>query len=106
MSEDEVEEDEAPAAGPGGKREPIYNVELMHERLEDIGWTDTEAWEETQVITGDDSTQVEDVDDDIGRELAFYNQVRFRATKRGPVTLITLCMVTDPCMHVKHCLCR
>ncbi len=33
------------------------------------------AWDESLVITGEDPSQVEDVDDDLARELAFYNQV-------------------------------
>lgn len=33
------------------------------------------AWDESLVITGEDIAQVEDIDDDLSRELAFYNQV-------------------------------
>ena len=33
------------------------------------------AWDESLVITGEDTSQVEDIDDDLSRELAFYNQV-------------------------------
>lgn len=33
------------------------------------------TWEESLVVTGTDPAQVEDVDDDLARELAFYNQV-------------------------------
>lgn len=36
------------------------------------------AWDESQVITGEDPSQVIDVDDDLARELAFYNQVRHK----------------------------
>uniref|UniRef100_A0A7S0RRS0 rRNA-processing protein EBP2 n=1 Tax=Chlamydomonas leiostraca TaxID=1034604 RepID=A0A7S0RRS0_9CHLO len=83
---EEEEEEEAAGAGPGSQagkkkggskrpeREPIYDVEAMHEKLEDIGWADEATWEETQAITHDDPKQVEDVDDDISRELSFYNQ--------------------------------
>ena len=33
---------------------------------------------ETQVITHAEATEVDNVDDDLARELAFYNQVLFR----------------------------
>lgn len=33
-------------------------------------------WEETQAITTEAPTQVDNVEDDLARELAFYNQVR------------------------------
>lgn len=32
------------------------------------------AWDEALVITGEDPSMVEDIDDDLSRELAFYNQ--------------------------------
>lgn len=60
------------------EREPIYDTEAMHEKLEDFGWSDIVPWEETLVISGTDPAQVENVDDDLARELAFYNQVRWR----------------------------
>ncbi|EIE20095.1 eukaryotic rRNA processing [Coccomyxa subellipsoidea C-169] len=66
-----------------GARPPIYNAEGMHEKLEDICWPSEAAWDESLVITGEDSTQVEDVDDDLARELAFYNQAL--AAARGAV---------------------
>ena len=47
----------------------------MHEKLEDIGWTSEAAWDETLMITSNDAAQVDDVDDDLARELSFYNQV-------------------------------
>lgn len=47
----------------------------MHEKLEDIGWTSEAAWEETLMITTGGKTRVDNVDDDLARELAFYNQV-------------------------------
>ena len=48
----------------------------IHEKLEDIGWTEEVGWEETQAITAAAACEVADVDDDLERELAFYNQVR------------------------------
>ncbi|CAK0780053.1 hypothetical protein CVIRNUC_004924 [Coccomyxa viridis] len=55
-------------------RPPIYNTEALHEKLEDISWPSEAAWDESMVITGEDASMVEDVDDDLTRELAFYNQ--------------------------------
>ena len=70
----EEEEEEHGAAGPS-TREHIYDVDSMHEKLEDIGWTSEAAWDETLMITSNDAAQVDDVDDDLARELSFYNQV-------------------------------
>lgn len=59
---EEEEEDEEGGALPrrgGEAREPIYDVEGLHETLEDIGWTAEAPWDETQVITGKDESQVE-----------------------------------------------
>mmetsp|Transcript_2396 Transcript_2396/g.4013 ORF Transcript_2396/g.4013 Transcript_2396/m.4013 type:complete len:361 (-) Transcript_2396:378-1460(-) len=65
-------------SGKGGSKRPdrpaIYDVEGLHERLEDIGWGEQATWEETQAISHEDPTVLENVDDDIARELAFYNQ--------------------------------
>lgn len=48
--------------GKGGSkrpdREPLYDMDAMHEKLEDIGWTEQAAWEETQAITHEDPAQV------------------------------------------------
>mmetsp|Transcript_6237 Transcript_6237/g.13655 ORF Transcript_6237/g.13655 Transcript_6237/m.13655 type:complete len:338 (+) Transcript_6237:240-1253(+) len=81
MDDEELEEDDEDGGDEGAEpgkgaaaREAIYNVDAMHEKLEDIGWTEEADWEETLAITNDDATQVEDIDDDIARELAFYNQ--------------------------------
>lgn len=57
------------------EREPIYDIEALHEKLEDIGWSESAPWEATQVITADQPTVVADVEDDLQRELAFYQQV-------------------------------
>lgn len=53
----------------------IYNTDVLHDKLEDIAWTDDQPWEETLAVTSTAPTQVNDVDDDLERELAFYNQV-------------------------------
>lgn len=57
------------------KRPSIYNAAGLLEKLEDIAWTSEAPWDEAQVVTASSAEQVEDVDDDLARELSFYNQV-------------------------------
>ncbi|GAX82022.1 hypothetical protein CEUSTIGMA_g9450.t1 [Chlamydomonas eustigma] len=73
LGEEEEEEEDGNEPGPSG-REHVYDVEGMHEKLEDICWVSEGAWEETLMITNKDDAFVENVDDDLARELAFYNQ--------------------------------
>ena len=47
----------------------------MHDKLEEISWVAEQPWVESQVITHATPTEVDNVDDDLARELAFYNQV-------------------------------
>lgn len=68
-----AEAEAAPAAE--GERQSIYNTDAMHDKLEDISWSTEQPWVETQVITHAEPTLVDNVDDDLARELAFYNQV-------------------------------
>lgn len=56
------------------KDEDIYDTEAMHDKLEDFAWTDQQPWIETLAITSSAPTHIESVDDDLERELAFYNQ--------------------------------
>ena len=56
-------------------REPIYNTEALHECLERIGWTSEAPWEETLVSTSGMTAQGINVEDDLERELQFYQQV-------------------------------
>eukprot|EP00955_Chlamydomonas_euryale_P107187 365747-Chlamydomonas_euryale.AAC.64 len=49
----------------------------MHEKLEDISWVEDASWEDAQVITAADEIHIENIDDDLERELAFYNQQYF-----------------------------
>ena len=60
------------------ERQSIYNTNAMHDKLEDISWTAEQPWVETQVITHAEPSVVDNVDDDLARELTFYNQVRSR----------------------------
>ena len=72
-----AEAEAAPAEAE--ERQSIYNTEALHDKLEDISWTVEQPWVETQVVTHAETTQVDSVDDDLARELAFYNQVHFKA---------------------------
>lgn len=60
------------------QRAPLYDAEAMHDRLEDIAWVESEGvtWAETLAITSTTPScpQDLDVDDDLARELCFYNQ--------------------------------
>lgn len=47
----------------------------MHDKLEEISWVAEQPWVESQVMTHTMPTEVDNVDDDLARELAFYNQV-------------------------------
>ncbi|KAF6251220.1 eukaryotic rRNA processing [Scenedesmus sp. NREL 46B-D3] len=82
-SDDGSDDEAGAAAGQQGARRHIYNADALHqnmmgnalhEKLEDIAWLEEQAWEEGLVVTSREPTQVADVDDDLARELAFYNQ--------------------------------
>ena len=47
----------------------------MAEALEDIAWPETISWVEAQAVLCAEATEIADVEDDLSRELAFYNQV-------------------------------
>ena len=89
--EDELDDDGAPPRDGDGSRAPTYDVDGIHEKLEDIGWTQEVAWEETQAITSAAACEVADVDDDLERELAFYNQVRVLCVWRRAGATRCLC---------------
>lgn len=74
------------AKQPGEKRPAIYNADALHEKLEDIAWAGDADWAESLAVTSAQPTTVEDIDDDLSRELAFYNQVP-RCSGRGGVIL-------------------
>lgn len=73
VSDDDLEQPTHTGRNGAPAREPIYNTESLHDKLEDIAWEDAE-WVETQTITSGERCQVDNVDDDLARELAFYNQ--------------------------------
>ena len=59
-----------------GKRKAIYNAEALHELLEDLEYSQAADWHETQVLTAEAAEPLGDVDDDLSRELSFYEQAR------------------------------
>mmetsp|Transcript_16993 Transcript_16993/g.40545 ORF Transcript_16993/g.40545 Transcript_16993/m.40545 type:complete len:289 (-) Transcript_16993:18-884(-) len=68
------EEEAALGLKKDNEREAIYSVEGLHDKLEEIAWTDEVGWEETQAVTTGKPEQIDEVEDDLQRELAFYNQ--------------------------------
>ncbi|EFJ48581.1 hypothetical protein VOLCADRAFT_104643 [Volvox carteri f. nagariensis] len=72
-SDDNNDDDNQPGQ-PGQTRQAIYNVDALHERLEDIGWTTEVDWDETLAVTSEQPTTIGNIEDDLARELAFYNQ--------------------------------
>ncbi len=50
--------DEGAAGAAAGTKRAIYNVEGLHDKLEDISWTEEAGWEETLAITSTAPTQV------------------------------------------------
>ena len=72
----EAAEEEAAAAAGAPEREPINNKEALAEALEDIAWPADVSWVEAQAVFSEEATAIADVEDDLSRELAFYNQVR------------------------------
>lgn len=60
----------------------VYDVEGIHDKLEEFAWTGTEAWVESHVLEGDAPPQEVDVHDDLKRELVFYAQA-LAAAKEG-----------------------
>lgn len=69
---------EAAVAGMDARkaqRPRINDTDALQEALEEIAWPTEASWDEAQAVTADEPTTVADVDDDLERELAFYNQV-------------------------------
>ena len=98
IADEDAEATAAAAVAPAGPRPQIYNTELLHDKLEDISWTESADWLETLVITSDSRPQIENVEDDLTRELAFFNQVcipfpwlaRSRSTLNISVIMVAL----------------
>ena len=75
--EDDDESDEGDEGDEGDRHEDsfIYAGEVMKELCADVTWGDAdEQWKEGLVLTSKQRTEVEDVENDLERELAFYNQ--------------------------------
>eukprot|EP00239_Pterosperma_sp_CCMP1384_P001985 CAMPEP_0197852374 /NCGR_PEP_ID=MMETSP1438-20131217/20422_1 /TAXON_ID=1461541 /ORGANISM="Pterosperma sp., Strain CCMP1384" /LENGTH=266 /DNA_ID=CAMNT_0043466397 /DNA_START=126 /DNA_END=922 /DNA_ORIENTATION=- len=87
-SEDELEAEMAALGATDedaeeAKKRAIYNSEGLHECLEEIGWEESHHWNELQVVSAKVPTDVPDVDDDLNRELSFYNQALTAAKEAG-----------------------
>jgi hypothetical protein len=67
------------AAASSKLRPAINNIHALHDKMEDIAWTEEAPWQESLTVTSEHPTQIDNVDDDLERELAFYNQ----ASRRG-----------------------
>lgn len=72
------EEDEEEDVEEGGAEENgVYAAEKMTEILKDISWGGkSEMWREGLVLLSKEETEIEDVENDLERELAFYNQAQ------------------------------
>ncbi|KDD74962.1 rRNA processing protein EBP2, partial [Helicosporidium sp. ATCC 50920] len=56
------------------EKKSIYNADALHEKLEDLSWSEQVAWSETMALTSATPSAVANVDDDVERELGFYTQ--------------------------------
>lgn len=72
------ESEETPLSEPS--KNAVHNREGLLEKLEDIAWPENLGWIQTLAITYDQAEEV-DVNDDLTRELAFYNQALNGARK-------------------------
>jgi hypothetical protein len=66
-------------------------ADVMHDKLEDIAWTGEQPWDETLAVTSSTPVQIGNVDDDLERELAFYNQARPRICFDSLLLLCSSC---------------
>ena len=61
--------------GNDGEKEFVYDVEGLHDKLEEFGWTGSEAFIESMVVDAADAAPADvDAHDDLKRELVFYQQ--------------------------------
>lgn len=96
--EEEGEDGEEGGRGGGAPlRHAIYNVDALHDKLEDIAWSEEQPWEESLALTSPVPTAVANAEDDLERELAFYNQVRARGRPQaaGSATQAARCQRAD-----------
>lgn len=56
----------------------MNDEEGLKEKVKEFEWPSDLAFVKTQAITSETAIVVEDIDDDLERELAFYNQVIFQ----------------------------
>lgn len=71
-SEDDEQPEERSADGP--RADAIYNVEAMHEKLEEIGRSEDIDWIQFPVVTYEYTGADIDANDDLAREVVFYTQ--------------------------------
>jgi hypothetical protein len=72
---------------PEQRQQDIYNQEEMHEKLEEIMWEGA-SFADTRATTSAVEEEVKDIEDDLQRELVFYNQVGTEPGCRIPVALL------------------
>ena len=66
------------------EKEGIYNQEALHDKLEEIMWEGADFLD-TQATTSSKDEPIQDIEDDLQRELVFYNQVNStQGCKRSP----------------------
>lgn len=72
---EESEEDEEEKPVEEARKDAVYNIVGIHEKLEDIGWPEDIDWIQSLSVTvEDDELKAVDVNDDLAREMAFYTQ--------------------------------
>eukprot|EP00884_Botryococcus_braunii_P000296 jgi/Botrbrau1/10267/Bobra.0140s0020.2 len=83
LEEEEVENEVARMASSNkaSVRPKIYNADALHDKLEDISWPQGREWLEAQALTLD-APPIDDIEDDLARELSFYTQA-LEAAKEG-----------------------
>jgi rRNA-processing protein EBP2 len=70
--EEESDDDETPVTE--ARKDAIYNVIGLHEKLEDMGWPDGIDWMHSLSLDYNHEGPPVDVNDDLGREMSFYTQ--------------------------------
>lgn len=78
VNDEDMDSDETPLSEPS--KNAVYNREGILEKLEDMKWPKDLEWIQTLTINYDQADEI-DVNDDLTRELAFYNQALNGARK-------------------------